>query len=50
MYVSDIGEYIKHVDGVKNYTINSAYTVNRSVTEQYIIVPDRIVITGVQES
>ena len=50
MYVSDIGEYIKRVEGVKNYTINSAYTRNQSVTEQYIIVPDRIVITGVQES
>lgn len=50
MYMSDLGEYIKHVDGVKNYTFNTNFMTNRSVSEQYIIVPNRIVITGVQES
>lgn len=49
MYVSDLGEYVQHVEGVKNYTF-SDYVTNTSVPENYIVFPNRIVITGVQES
>ena len=50
MYLSDIGEYVQHVDGVKNYTFDTDHMWNVSVDENYIIVPNNIEITGVQES
>ena len=44
MYISDIGEYVKHVEGVKNYTMREPYVHDLSVSDDYIIVPDNIII------
>lgn len=49
MYVSDMFRYIMQVEGVKNYTFDSDIMVNRTVSDNYIIVPRNFYVTGVQE-
>lgn len=50
MYVSDMGEYVLGVEGVKNYTINSDVLKNFTVDDDSILVPNNIYLTGEQES
>lgn len=45
VYLSDIGEYLQHVEGVKNYSFESHFTNDTEISEDSIAVPNSISIT-----
>lgn len=44
VYLSDIGEYIQHVDGVKNYSFEGHFTDDTEISDYAVAVPGSISI------